>query len=88
MNTPRLPCRAAAGIATTAGICEAANLASQEYGIPAGAAVIAVVFAACWIIRNVRPLLHPAQPVRKCDPLVPAGNASADSGLHDMLPVL
>ena len=53
---------AACGLAAVAVVIKAANLASQAYGVTAGAAVIVTVFAACWIIHRVRPALHPVRP--------------------------
>lgn len=52
---------AAGGIAAVAVVCEAAHLASRARGAMAGYALIAAVFAACWIIRSFRSLLHPVQ---------------------------
>ena len=52
--------KAASGIAAVLAVCEAARLASQTLGPMAGAAVIVAVFAACWIVSRIRPLLHPA----------------------------
>jgi hypothetical protein len=50
---------AAVGIAAVAAVCETAQLACRAFGPMAGAAVIVAVFAACWIVWRVRPLLHP-----------------------------
>ena len=54
--------KAASGITVALGICKAAELASRAYGVTAGAALIAVVCAACWIVFRVRPALHPVRP--------------------------
>ena len=56
---------AAGGIGALIAVCEAADLAARHRGAIAGAAVITFVFAACWIIRRVRPLLHPVPLARR-----------------------
>ncbi|MGO8729841.1 MAG: hypothetical protein ACLQK8_24690 [Streptosporangiaceae bacterium] len=55
----------AGGIAAVIAVAEAARLASRAFGITAGAAVIGAVFAACWIIWRVRPMLHPVPLARR-----------------------
>lgn len=50
---------AVAAIAAALALCGAADLAARHYGVTAGAALIAGVFAACWIAARARPLLHP-----------------------------
>jgi hypothetical protein len=80
--------KGALGIAVVAALAGAAQQVSRHFGVLAGAAVITAVFAACWITRNIRPLLHPARPARTCDPVVPSGNAAPDVRARDMLPVL
>lgn len=76
------------GIAVVVALAGAAQQASRHFGVLAGAAVVTVVFAACWIVHNIRPLLHPARPARTCDPVMPSGNAAPDVRARDMLPVL
>ena len=44
---------------------EAASVAEQLFGFLAGAALVGAVFAACWIIWRVRPLLHPVPLARR-----------------------
>ena len=80
---------AAGGIAAVVVVGEAANLASRTFGPLAGAAVIVVVFAACWLVRVARPMLHPVSQ-RPREPQFPAqaGNAPAESRVPDMLTVL
>lgn len=80
---------AAGGVVAFAVVCEAADLAARTLGVVAGAAVIGAVFAACWIVSRVRPLLHPVSQ-RPREPQLPAqaGNASAESRVSDLLPVL
>jgi hypothetical protein len=80
--------KAAGGIATVLALAAAAGLAARHSGALAGAALISAVFAACWIVRRVRQLLHPARPARNCAPVVPSGNTSPDSAQPDLLPVL
>lgn len=60
---------ATAGIVAAVGVCEAADLAAQAYDVAAGAAVITAVLAGCWILRHIRPVLHPvpARPSRPAD---------------------
>lgn len=72
---------AAGGITAVLAVCGAADLAARYYGTLAGAALISGVFAACWIVFRVRPLLHAARPapVRLPDPaesLEPASSLS------------
>lgn len=55
---------AAGGIAALAAVCECADLAARYFGALAGAALICAVFAACWAVRRVRPLLRPVPPAR------------------------
>jgi hypothetical protein len=62
---------AACGLAAVAVVIKAANLASQAYGVTAGAAVIVTVFAACWIFHRVRPALHPVRRPRASIPHQP-----------------
>jgi hypothetical protein len=66
---------AVAGIVTLAVLCEAAHLASRARGAMAGYELIAVVFAACWIIRSFRSLLHPAPRPRASVPVMPSRTA-------------
>ena len=56
---------AAGGIAAVLVVCEAANLAGRHLGVIAGAAVIVAVFAACWLVHRVRPMLHPVPLARR-----------------------
>ena len=56
---------AAGGIAAVVVVGEAANLASRTFGPLAGAAVIVVVFAACWLVHRARPMLHPVPLARR-----------------------
>ena len=56
---------AGGGIAAVLAVCEAANRAGRHLGVTAGAALIVAVFAACWIIWRVRPLLHPVPLARR-----------------------
>jgi hypothetical protein len=83
--------KATAGIAAVLAVCEAAQLAASARGVLAGVAVIAMAFIACWIAVQARQLRHPApvpRPSRGRDPLVSAGNTSADSDHPELLPVL
>ena len=56
---------AAGGIAAVLAVCEAANLAARHLGTLAGAAVVTFVFAACWAVTRIRPLLHPVPLARR-----------------------
>lgn len=80
---------AAAGITAVLAVGEAANLAARHFGVTAGAAVILAVFAACWLVHRLRPMLHPVSQ-RPQEPRLPAqaGNAPAESRVPDMLTVL
>ena len=77
------------GIAVVVALAGAAQQASRHFGVLAGAAVVTVVFAACWIVHRVRPLLHPVSQAPR-EPQLPAqaGNAPATSSAPDLLPVL
>jgi hypothetical protein len=68
------------GIAAVLAACGAADLAARRYGTLAGAALIAAVFAACWIVFRVRPLLHAARPAPVRLP-EPAGDLEPASSL-------
>ena len=50
---------AVGGTAAVLVVGEVANLASRVFGPVAGGAVIVAVFAACWLVHRVRPMLHP-----------------------------
>ena len=84
--------QAAGGIAAFIALAEAAHVVSVlagPSGLIAGVALVAAVFAACWYVHRVRPLLHPvSQPPR--EPRLPAqaGNAPAEPARQDLLPVL
>ena len=56
---------AAGGIAAVLAVCEAANLAARRFGTMAGVVVIVAVFAACWLVHRVRPMLHPVPLARR-----------------------
>jgi hypothetical protein len=87
----RTAVKAAAGLASFILVAEAANLAAQARGVLAGVAVVAMAFLACWIVTQARQLRHPVpvpRPSRGRDPLVSAGNTSADSDHPELLPVL
>ena len=53
---------AAGGIGAVLATCGAADLAARRYGTLAGAVLITAVFAACWIIFRVRPVLRLVRP--------------------------
>jgi hypothetical protein len=56
---------AAGGIAAFVAVCEAAwvvNVLAGPSGVIAGGAVISAVFAACWYVTRVRPVLRAARP--------------------------
>ena len=56
---------AAGGVVAFIAVCEAAHVVSVlagRSGVIAGGAVIAAVFAACWYVTRVRPLLRAARP--------------------------
>jgi hypothetical protein len=76
------------GLAAVAVVCAAAILAAGALGAMAGYALIAGVFAACWIIFCVRPLLRPAPRPRASAPVMPSGNTSPEPARPDLLPVL
>ena len=75
---------AAGGIAAFIAVAEAAwvvSVLAGPSGVIAGGAVAVGVFAACWYVFRVRPLLHAARPapVRMPDPaesLEPANSLS------------
>ena len=50
---------AAGGIAAVAAVIGTADLAARALGTMAGVVVIVAVFAACWLVHRVRPMLHP-----------------------------
>jgi|SRR5450755_652903 hypothetical protein len=56
--------RATGTAAAFIGLCEAAHVAAEARGVPAGAAVIVMAFLACWIVHQLRELRHPA-PARR-----------------------
>ena len=56
---------AAAGIAAVLAAAWVADLAARHYDLIAGAALIVSVFAACWVIRRFRLLLHPVPLARR-----------------------
>ena len=56
---------AVGGIAAVFAMCGAADLAARRYGPIAGAALICAVFAACWFVHRVRPMLHPVPLARR-----------------------
>ena len=84
--------QAAGGIAVFIGLAEAAHVVSVlagPSGLVAGVALVAAVFAACWYVWRVRPLLHPvSQPPREPQLPAQAGNAPAEPARQDLLPVL
>ena len=59
---------AAGGIAVFIGLAEAAhvvNILAGPSGLVAGVALVVAVFAACWYVWRVRPMLHPVPPARR-----------------------
>ena len=69
---------AAGGIAAVLVVCEAANLAGRHLGVIAGVAVIVAVFAACWLVHLIRPMLRPVSR-RPREPQVTSPAALAES---------
>jgi hypothetical protein len=70
--------RAAGGVVAFVALCEAAHVAAEARGVPAGVAVVIMAFLACWIVHQFRELRHPAparRPARGRDP-VTAGPAA------------
>jgi hypothetical protein len=80
--------KAASGIAATAIVIKAAEMASRAYGVMAGVALIVAVFTACWLVFRVRPALHPARRSRASAPVVPPGSTSPEPARPELLPVL
>ena len=44
---------------------EAASVAARYFGTLAGAVLTGAVFAACWLVHRVRPMLHPVPLARR-----------------------
>jgi hypothetical protein len=65
----RTAVKASIAVAAVLAVAEGANLASRAFGVLAGAALVGAVFAACWLVFGVRPVLHP-QPQRPREPQV------------------
>ena len=64
--------QAAGGVIAFIALAEVAHVVSVlagPSGVIAGGAVICAVFAACWYVFRVRPLLHPARPAPACEPV-------------------
>ena len=83
--------QAAGGVLAFISLAEAAHVISVltgSRGLIAGATLVSVVFAACWIIHQARPALRLTRPARDCAPVAQAGNTSTDPAHPDLLPVL
>ena len=78
---------AAGGVGTLIAVAAAAQFAAHRLGATAGAALAGAVFAGCWIVFRVRPLLHPARPRAAAMP-ARSGNASPEAADRDLLPLL
>ena len=66
MNTSNhVAAKVTMAVAAVLTVGEAANLAARYFGTLAGAVLIGAVFAACWLVHRVRPLLHPVPLARR-----------------------